>query len=106
REALNSMIRDANPHIDDETKLYLRDCYDHAIRLIDLVETYREVCSDLMDLYLSSISNRMNEIMKVLTVISTIFIPLTFIVGIYGMNFDPHVSPLNLPELKWYYGYP
>lgn len=100
REALNSMIRDVNPHIDDETKLYLRDCYDHAIRLIDLVETYREVCSDLMDLYLSSISNRMNEIMKVLTVISTIFIPLTFIAGVYGMNFE------WMPELHWKYGYP
>jgi magnesium transporter len=105
REALNSLIRDDNPHIDAETKLYLRDVYDHAIRIIDLVETYREVCSDLMDLYLSSISNRMNEIMKVLTVISTIFIPLTFIVGIYGMNFDTEVSRWNMPELKWRYGY-
>jgi magnesium transporter len=105
REALNSLIRDDNPHIDAETKLYLRDVYDHAIRIIDLVETYREVCSDLMDLYLSSISNRMNEIMKVLTVISTIFIPLTFIVGVYGMNFDTDASPWNMPELKWPYGY-
>ena len=105
REALNSLIRDDNPQIDEETKLYLRDVYDHAIRIIDLVETYREVCSDLMDLYLSSISNRMNEIMKVLTVISTIFIPLTFIVGVYGMNFDTELSPWNMPELKWRYGY-
>lgn len=105
REALNSLIRDDNPQINAETKLYLRDVYDHAIRIIDLVETYREVCSDLMDLYLSSISNRMNEIMKVLTVISTIFIPLTFIVGVYGMNFDTQSSPWNMPELKWRYGY-
>lgn len=106
REALNMLVRDDIPHINAETRLYLRDCYDHAVRIIDLVETYREVCSDLMDLYLSSISNRMNEIMKVLTIISTLFIPLTFIVGIYGMNFDPSISPLNLPETKWYYGYP
>jgi magnesium transporter len=106
REALNTLVRDEIPHINAETRLYLRDCYDHCVRIIDLVETYREVCSDLMDLYLSSISNRMNEIMKVLTIISTLFIPLTFIVGVYGMNFDPQVSPLNLPELKWHYGYP
>lgn len=106
REALNTLVRDEIPHINAETRLYLRDVYDHAVRLIDLVETYREVCSDLMDLYLSSISNRMNEIMKVLTVISTIFIPLTFIVGIYGMNFNTQVSPWNMPELNWYLGYP
>jgi len=106
REALNMLVRDEIPHISAETRLYLRDCYDHCVRIIDLLETYREVCSDLMDLYLSSISNRMNEIMKVLTIISTLFIPLTFIVGIYGMNFDPQASPLNMPETKWYWGYP
>jgi magnesium transporter len=106
REALNTLVRDEIPHISAETRLYLRDCYDHCVRIIDLVETYRETCSDLMDLYLSSISNRMNEIMKVLTIISTLFIPLTFIVGIYGMNFDTQASPHNMPELKWYYGYP
>jgi magnesium transporter len=106
REALNTLVRDEIPHISAETRLYLRDCYDHCVRIIDLVETYRETCSDLMDLYLSSISNRMNEVMKVLTIISTLFIPLTFIVGIYGMNFDTQVSPYNMPELKWYYGYP
>ncbi|MSR59235.1 MAG: magnesium/cobalt transporter CorA [Planctomycetaceae bacterium] len=106
REALNTLVRDEIPHIGHETRLYLRDVYDHAVRIIDLVETYREVCSDLMDLYLSSISNRMNEVMKVLTVISTIFIPLTFIVGLYGMNFNPASSPWNMPELNWYWGYP
>jgi magnesium transporter len=106
REALNLLVRDEIPQISAETRLYLRDCYDHCVRIIDLVETCREVCSDLMDLYLSSISNRMNEIMKVLTIISTLFIPLTFVVGIYGMNFDTTASPLNMPELKWYYGYP
>lgn len=105
REALNTLVRDDIPQIGAETRLYLRDCYDHCVRIIDLLETYREVCSDLMDLYLSSVSNRMNEIMKVLTIISTLFIPLTFIVGIYGMNFDSS-SPYNLPELKWRFGYP
>lgn len=106
REALNSLVRDRMPHIDEETRLYLRDCYDHAVRIIDLVETHREVCSDLMDLYLSSVSNRMNEVMKVLTVISTLFIPLTFIVGIYGMNFNAQESMWNMPELNWPFGYP
>ena len=105
REALNSLVRDEIPHISAETRLYFRDCYDHAVRIIDLVETYREVCSDLMDLYLSSISNRMNEIMKVLTVISTLFIPLTFVVGVYGMNFNT-AFPWNMPELNWPFGYP
>jgi magnesium transporter len=76
------------------------------VQLIDLVETYRELSSDLTDVYLSSISNRTNEIMRVLTVIATIFIPLTFIAGIYGMNFDTEASPWNMPELKWYWGYP
>lgn len=106
REAINVLVRDDIPHINAETRLYLRDVYDHAVRIIDLVETHREVCSDLMDLYLSSISNRMNEVMKVLTVISTIFIPLTFIVGVYGMNFNTAASPWNMPELNWYLGYP
>jgi len=106
REALNTLVRDETPHISAETRLYLRDCYDHTVRIIDLVETYREVCSDLMDLYLSSLSNRMNEIMKVLTVISTLFIPLTFVVGVYGMNFNTQASPWNMPELNWYLGYP
>jgi magnesium transporter len=76
----------------------VRDCSDHTVQLIDLLETYREIGSDLRDLYLSSISNRMNEIMKVLTIISTIFIPLTFIAGVYGMNFDPDRSPGTCPN--------
>lgn len=106
REALNILVRDEVPNFDAETRIYLRDVYDHAVRIIDLVETYREICSDLMDLYLSSVSNRMNEVMRVLTVISTLFIPLTFIAGVYGMNFDPETSPWNMPELRWYLGYP
>jgi magnesium transporter len=73
---------------------------------MDLVDTYREVSSGHTDLYMSSVSNRMNDVMKVLTVIATIFIPLTFIAGIYGMNFNTELSPFNLPELNWYWGYP
>lgn len=107
REALNSLLRDDVPHVSHGTRVYLRDCYDHAVRIIDLVETYRELCSDLMDLYLSSLSNRMNEIMKVLTIISTIFMPLSFVAGVYGMNFHggPQ-APWNMPELDWWFGYP
>lgn len=106
RDVVNSMIRDTYPSISEETRIYLRDCYDHSVRIIDLIENYRQVASDLMDVYLSSVSNRMNEVMKVLTVISTIFIPPTFIAGIYGMNFATEISPYNMPELNWYYGYP
>jgi magnesium transporter len=83
----------------------LRDCADHVFQLIDLLETYRELTADLRDLHMSAISNRINETMRVLTIISTIFIPLTFIAGVYGMNFDPEASPWNMPELKWKHGY-
>jgi magnesium transporter len=86
--------------------LYLRDVADHVTMAADIVETLRDMVSSLMDLYLSSVSNRMNEIMKVLTIIATIFIPLSFIAGLYGMNFDPSASPWNMPELGWYWGYP
>lgn len=106
REVLNSLIRDTSDRITDETKLFLRDCYDHTSLALDLTETYRELCSDLADLYLSNISNKLNEVMKFLTIITTIFVPLTFMVGVYGMNFDPESSPWNMPELKSYYGYP
>ncbi|HIK53634.1 MAG TPA: magnesium/cobalt transporter CorA [Synechococcales cyanobacterium M55_K2018_004] len=105
RDAINALIRDGNTLISQEVRLYLRDCYDHAVQVLDMVETYRELASSLMDVYLSSISNRMNEVMKLLTIISTIFIPLTFIAGIYGMNFNTEVSPFNMPELNWYWGY-
>jgi magnesium transporter len=106
RDALSSLLREPDPLVHPETLPYLRDCHDHTVQIIDLVETYRELGSGMMDVYLSSVSNRMNEIMKVLTVISTIFIPLTFIAGIYGMNFNPQISPLNMPELNWFWGYP
>ncbi len=106
RDALNVLIRDDNHLISREVRIYLRDCYDHTIQLRDMVDTYREVAAGLMDIYLSSVSNKMNQVMKTLTVISSIFIPLTFLAGIYGMNFDPEISPFNMPELKWYFGYP
>lgn len=106
RNALNTLIRDGSSVIDSEILVFLRDCYDHTVQIIDIIETYRELASSLTDIYLSAISNKMNEVMKLLTVISSIFIPLTFIAGIYGMNFDPNISPFNMPELEWYWGYP
>jgi len=106
RDLLNSLLRDESPHVHKETRIYLRDPYDHAVQVMDMVETFREIASGLMDLYLSGVSNRMNEIMKVLTVISTIFLPLTFIAGVYGMNFATDKSPYNMPELNWQFGYP
>lgn len=104
REAVNALLRDDVPFIDEALITYLRDCSDHSFQLLDMVEVYREVAQGLVDLHLSSQSNRMNEVMKVLTMIATIFIPMTFIAGVYGMNFD-RGSPWNLPELGWRFGY-
>lgn len=104
REALATLQRDDTPEIDERLLPYLRDCSDHAFQLLDMVEVYRETAQGLVDLQLSSLSNRMNEVMKVLTMIATIFIPMTFIAGLYGMNFD-RASPYNLPELSWRFGY-
>jgi magnesium transporter len=106
RDAVGQLYRDPSHLVTEETRLYLRDSYDHTIQVIDLLENYREMASALMEVYLSSVNQRMNEVMKVLTIIATIFIPLTFVAGIYGMNFDPDVSPWNMPELGWYWGYP
>lgn len=106
RDAINTLCRDSNDLITPAVRVYLRDCYDHTVQVMDVVETYRELSSGLMDVYLSSMGNKMNEIMKLLTVMSSIFIPLTFIAGVYGMNFDTETSPMNMPELKWYWGYP
>lgn len=106
REAINVLVRDARQLISDETRIYLRDCYDHTVQIIDMLEMYRETASGLLDFYLSSLSNRMNEVMKVLTIIATIFIPLSFIAALYGMNFSAESSPWNMPELRWYWGYP
>ena len=106
REMLSGLYRLSEDFFNEETRLYLRDVVDHAAMAVDIVETQREMVSSLMDLYLSTVSNRMNEIMKVLTIIATIFIPLSFIAGLYGMNFERSASPLNMPELGWYWGYP
>jgi magnesium transporter len=106
REAVNSLMREKTSLFSEETHVYLRDCYDHSVQIIDMLETYRETASGLLDVYLSSLSNRMNGIMKVLTMIATIFMPLSFIAGVYGMNFNPAKSPWNMPELEWYWGYP
>lgn len=111
RDKLNDMIRSDSPFITDQTKLFLRDAYDHIIQIIDINESLKEIATSNIDTYLSIISNRMNEIMKVLTIISSIFIPLTFIAGIYGMNFakqDPvtgKIMPSNMPELYQEHGY-
>jgi len=105
REVINGLERGESSLIKESTIIYLRDLYDHTIQVIDTIETYRDIVSGMVDTYLSSISNRMNEVMKVLTVIAVIFIPLTFIAGIYGMNFNPEASPWNMPELNWSFGY-
>ncbi|MDU8946127.1 magnesium/cobalt transporter CorA [Rhodophyticola sp. MJ-SS7] len=106
REVFNTLLRDDHPLIAAETKPFLRDCYDHTAQLMDIVETYREMASGLVDVHLSSVSMKLNEAMKVLTVVATIFIPLSFIASVYGMNFDRESSPWNMPELGWYLGYP
>jgi magnesium transporter len=106
RDMINGLLRDEHDRITDNTKLYIRDCYDHTVHALDLVESYREMASSLLEVYLSSLSNRMNDVMKLLTIIATVFIPLSFIVGVYGMNFDRSVSAWNMPELGWRFGYP
>jgi len=105
REVISALQRGESSLIKETTGIYFRDVYDHTIQVIDTVETFRDLASGMFDTYLSSISNKMGEVMKVLTVIATIFIPLTFIAGVYGMNFDPDASILNMPELNWKYGY-
>ena len=106
REVISGLEREETALIKKTTKIYIRDLYDHTVQVIDTIETQRDIISGLLDVYLSSLSNRMNEIMKVLTLFAAIFIPLTFIAGIYGMNFNTANSPFNMPELNWYMGYP
>ncbi|MCC6548397.1 magnesium/cobalt transporter CorA [Candidatus Sumerlaeota bacterium] len=106
RDAINSMIRDQHPLISDGARVYLRDCYDHVIQIIDILETDRELSSDLLDLHMTMLSNRTNDIMKILTMMSTIFIPLSFIASVYGMNFNTDASHYNMPELNNPFGYP
>ena len=106
REMLTNLMRPDVGLISSDTRLYVRDVADHVALALDIIETYREMVKSLTDLYVSSVSNRLNEVMKVLTIIATIFIPLSFIAGVYGMNFSHQASPWNMPELDWYYGYP
>ena len=109
RDLINALLHEETGLVTKATKVYVRDCYDHTVQLMDLVESYRDVLSGLMELYLSSVGIRTNEIMRVLTVISSIFIPLTFIAGVYGMNFareaDGKKLPWNMPELYQPWGY-
>ncbi|HYG64910.1 MAG TPA: magnesium/cobalt transporter CorA [Thermoanaerobaculia bacterium] len=100
RDLLNSLLHEESDIIRPEVQVFLRDCYDHTIQVIDMIETYRDLAAGLLDVYLSSASNRLNEVMKVLTIISTIFIPLSFVASLYGMNFT------HMPELDEPWGYP
>lgn len=106
REAVAELLHGDADEISQDTRLYLRDCYDHVLQLQEGADASRDAAGGLLETYVSSVSLRTNEVMKVLTVIATIFIPLTFITGVYGMNFDGSRSPLNMPELRWYWGYP
>ncbi|MBL7179434.1 MAG: magnesium/cobalt transporter CorA [Desulfobacterales bacterium] len=99
REIINTLIKSESPLINESTRVYFKDIYDHTIQVIDTIESYRDFLAGMLDIYLSTVSNKMNEIMKVLTMIATIFIPITFIAGIYGMNFK------YMPELEWRWGY-
>lgn len=92
--------------VQEDTRPYLRDCEDHVVQIMDLMETYRERAATALDLQVTALSHRMNEVMKLLTIIATVFMSMTVVTGIYGMNFDPQVSPYNMPELGWRFGYP
>ncbi|KOX91543.1 magnesium/cobalt transporter CorA [Haloarcula rubripromontorii] len=104
REAVGSLARGDPKQVQPQTEKYFRDVYDHLVQIVDLTETYRDLVSGARDIYLNTVSQSTNEVMKVLTVVATIFIPLTFVVGVYGMNFAD--SPYNMPELGWTFGYP
>lgn len=106
REVLTSLMRTDAPLLSADTQVYFRDCHDHSVQIIELLENFREMATSMLEIYLSSISQRTNETMRVLTIIATIFIPLTFVVGVYGMNFENPASPWAMPELGWYFGYP
>jgi magnesium transporter len=103
RETILSVMRPETPFIMPETRTYLRDCFDHSVGLLDLIESYREMCNGLMEIYLLQASNRMSEVMKTMAVITVFFLPLTFLTGLYGMNFDREKG--NMPELGWQFGY-
>lgn len=106
REVINELLRaDDNPLLQENTLLHFRDCHDHVISIMEMLETYHEMTSGLMELYLTSVSLKLNDVMKFLTIFTTIFIPPTFLVGVYGMNFNSAASTTNMPELDWQYGY-
>ncbi len=105
RDALASLLREETPLIGVETRPFFRDCLDHAVQVLDMIETYREIGSSLMEAYQSSVGNRLNAVMKVLTIIATVFMPLSFLASVYGMNFHTEDSPFNMPELSWHFGY-
>lgn len=106
REAISRLIRTDMEFVTEGTRLYLRDCHDHCAQLLDATVACRELSSSLMELHQSQVSNRMSEGMRVLTLVATIFMPMNFVAAVYGMNFDQAVSPFNMPELGWYFGYP
>ena len=106
REVINQLLRDHDDLFTRDTRLGMRDVYDHTVQVMDLVESYRDMTASLLDIYLSSMSHRLNESMRTLTLVATIFLPLTFIAGVYGMNFAHPESPFAMPELHWYWGYP
>ena len=106
RDAIGELLRDETHLLHPETRLFLRDCFDHTVQIMDLVQTCRELCTDTRDFYLTQVNNRISETMKVLTIIATVFMPLSFIAGVYGMNFDRTISRWNMPELGWPFGYP
>ena len=103
RDMLSALQREGPGFISEATRVYVRDAHDHTVQLIDIIETYREIAAGLIEIYLSSLSTRLNEVMKILTLMATVFLPLTFITSLYGMNFDRR-SPWNMPELGWRLG--
>lgn len=105
RDMVYAMSRNAR-NVSEETRIHMRDCYDHTVQILDLIETHRDTCVGLRELYQSGLSNHSNEVMKFLTIVTTVFTPLTFIAGIYGMNFNTEKSRWNMPELNWALGYP
>jgi magnesium transporter len=106
KEMINFIIRHETDVVSEDTKIYFRDCHDHTMQLLDFLRASREAAADLVRLYLNLDTQRSNEVMKFLTLIASLFLPLTFITGLYGMNFRTDVSPWNMPELNWYLGYP
>jgi magnesium transporter len=106
RDMLQIFLNEETDLLTEETRVFLRDCVDHMVHLMDLIESHREHTTSILDSYLTSINTRLNDVIRVLTVISTIFLPLNFLVGIYGMNFEHPISPWAMPELHSYYGYP